>query len=53
MLFWIGLIIGMIVGVFLGVLIMVILICCRLNDEDSHEVEVKKGVSQNGNDKEL
>lgn len=51
MLFWIGLMIGMIVGVFLGVLIMVILICCRLNDEDSHEV--KKGNYQNGNYKEL
>ena len=49
--FWIGLIIGMIVGVILGVLIMVILICYRLNDEDSHEV--KKGGSQNGNDKKL
>ena len=49
--FWIGLIIGMIIGVIIGVLVMVILICCRLNDDDSHEV--KKGGSQNGNDKEL
>ena len=49
--FWIGLIIGIFIGVIIGISVMAVLICCRLNDEDSHEV--KKGFSENGNDKEL
>ena len=49
--FWIGLIIGIFIGVIIGISVMAVLICCRLNDEDSHEV--KKGGYQNGKDKKL